>query len=336
MHTLKQEIMDVGTWNGLEFTVEDLKAIKQAFDALGSNHKVPLKMGHNDEQPFTDGQPALGWVTALEVVGSKLVATLSNVPDIVAKAIGAKLYRNVSVELDGGVKWKENYFDWVLSGLALLGADIPAVNTLNDLDHYLPKGGAMRAHRQVAFSTVTGNLKENKAMGMTPEEKAELDALKESVKNLSAEKVKLSASNQELQASLKQRDEATATAKFEADKKDIGAKLEALVKAKKCTPAQRDEIVNGIKKPEDINMAAATISVLDKGVEVKVDETDKGQKDGEGEDKDLRPDIKLASAIQKRMEANPRLSFAAAQVQVMQEQPKLAREYVDMNDGGDK
>ena len=97
---LTAEIFAVGRWNGFEFSLVDLQRIAETFKALGDKHRVPLKFGHNNEQPMTDGQPALGWVTDVWVAGEKLMAKFSDIPEIVFNAMQKKLYNNVSVELD--------------------------------------------------------------------------------------------------------------------------------------------------------------------------------------------------------------------------------------------
>lgn len=141
-YELDVEIFAVGRWNGMEFTAEDLMDFANSFHNLKEVHKVPLKMGHNGEQPFTDGQPALGWVDDMwfsKDIG-KLVAKFIDMPKIVYDAMKAKLYKHVSIEADFGVEHNGNFYNNVLSGVALLGADIPAVNTLQDLQAFMSKG----------------------------------------------------------------------------------------------------------------------------------------------------------------------------------------------------
>lgn len=153
--SLDAEIFAVGFWNGWDFTVDDLRDIVIAFDSLKEIHKVPLKMGHNDEQPMTDGQPSLGWVENIWVAGNKLMARFSNIPEIVYKAFKQKLYKHVSIELDSGVQHKGSYYSMVLSGVALLGADIPAVNTLSDLTAFMSKDNLVFKER-IAFTAIHG------------------------------------------------------------------------------------------------------------------------------------------------------------------------------------
>jgi hypothetical protein len=334
---VKQEILAVGKWNDIEFTLDDLVAIKQSFDALKGVHKVPLKFGHNDEQPLTDGLPALGWVDALELVGDKLVATLSDVPEIVARAMEKKLYRSVSVEIDGGVSHKGSSYKWVLSGLALLGADIPAVNTLNDLAQYMSRGDAMRAERRVSFSTVQGTIKqEPKKMAMTDEEKAELEALRKQNAALIGEKVALSAKLTEKEAADKARNDQEKTAKFSADKKAIGDDLEKLVTEAKITPAQRDKTLELIKDGDEgsLGTARAVMSALSisPGIKAKTDEQGKAKSDADKELEGKSPSAVLASKVRGLMATDARLTFAAASQRVMDAHPELVKAYVNEND----
>lgn len=127
------EVFAVGTHNGLTFTESDLDGIEQAFKALNASGRVPLKFGHNNEQPFTDGQPALGWVDRLWRDGKKLFADFVGMPTVVFDAVKAGLYKQVSIELLKDTSREGDRYPWVLDAVALLGADIPAVKGLRDL-----------------------------------------------------------------------------------------------------------------------------------------------------------------------------------------------------------
>ena len=178
---LTQEIFAVGTWNGFPFTLNDLRKMAASFMALGDVLKVPLKLGHNDEQEMTDGQPALGWVTGMsvneETTPPKLVAEFDDVPDVVFQAFEKKLYRSVSIELDFDVTHKGTPYEFVITAAALLGADMPAVNVLNDLAAFMSAKnsnlaqGGYTAGKHLSFTTITGNREEST---MTPEQEAQL------------------------------------------------------------------------------------------------------------------------------------------------------------------
>lgn len=126
-------VFKVGTWNRQTFTEADLDGIVRAFGETGSAGRVPLKAGHDDAQPLTEGQPALGWVTKLWRAGQDLFATFSDVPTIIYDAIRSGAYKFSSIELLKNVTKDGKKFPFVLDAIALLGADIPAVDGLQDL-----------------------------------------------------------------------------------------------------------------------------------------------------------------------------------------------------------
>ena len=156
--------MRPGVWNGVEITHADLDDIVSNFAELQPTGRVPLKLGHNDAQPMTDGQPALGWIERVYRQGEKLMADFKDMPSVVYDAIKAGLYKSVSVELFKDVATPGGLRSWVLDAVALLGADIPAVSGLKDLQALtLSKRSEFRRAGAYAFS-----------MGAQPNEAAEL------------------------------------------------------------------------------------------------------------------------------------------------------------------
>lgn len=130
------EVFETGTWNGFKFVEDDLDAIvSNSNDLIAANKEKPmLKLGHSKKQILdqSDGQPALGWMHNLRKKGNKIIADFSDVPAIVVKAIKNKLYNKVSIELS-----HSKHFGYYATALSLLGADLPAVKTLQDLDVFL-------------------------------------------------------------------------------------------------------------------------------------------------------------------------------------------------------
>ena len=135
-HSLNAEVFSVGTWNGDKYTDQDLEDMVRNFKELKDIVKPFVKLGHNEKQ-MKDGNPALGWITGLKKVGKKLIATISDVPDILYNAIKTGRYKRVSSEIYWNLKQGGKTFKRVLGAIALLGADIPAVNNLADLEAYL-------------------------------------------------------------------------------------------------------------------------------------------------------------------------------------------------------
>lgn len=243
-NTIDFEAFAPGTWNGMAFKRSDLEEISRNFKALEPYHKVPLKLGHNTTQPVTDGQPALGWVTKAWVDGDgKLMLRAADVPDVVKKAIQKKLYRKVSVELDIDVEHKGKKYSYVLSAVALLGADIPAVNTLADLDHYIGQS-ALAASRRNVFSAISGDIQSTEGGDMDPKDiQAMID---KAVKPLSEQTAQLSAENERLKAEnakfAREKDDAVArenAGKVAEARAKLTGLMEAAVKQNIITPAQR-------------------------------------------------------------------------------------------------
>ena len=127
------EIFATGVWNGTTIKAKHLNEMASNHQLFSRKLRVPLKFGHNDEQPFTDGQPALGWVSRLRVEGNKLLADFVDMPEKVFQVIKAGMFDRVSAEVLFGVENGEDNVGTVLVGVALLGADLPAVTDLEGL-----------------------------------------------------------------------------------------------------------------------------------------------------------------------------------------------------------
>lgn len=342
-NTLDAEIFAVGTWNKVwKFSLKDLKDIAANFSALSENHKVPLKLGHNDQQPFTDGQPALGWVTKVWVEGEKLMARFENVPNVIKQAFSQKMYRHVSVELDIDVEHKGKKYKYVLSAVALLGADTPAVNTLADLSTYLDGGERLAASRREVFSAVSGS-REVSTEGdkeMTEEQmntaiaKAVADQTAQFAKT-SEESAKVKAENEALKASLLKRDGEDKAAKVKMHRESLTAKLEQAVKNKVFTPAQRESAIKFMKMNEDsvLDLTADTVDEYIKinGGKVRMsnEQGHQTQQQSSGTSQDAGAEL---TAIAKKLQAeNAHLTFATARNRAMEGNPELARAW--LNDG---
>ena len=345
MNTVEAEIFAPGTWNKTwKFAVQDLHDIAATFEALGDNHHVPLKFGHNEKQSMTDGYPALGWVSKVWVNDQdKLMARFDSVPAIVKKAFDAKLYRHVSVELDVDVEHRGKKYKYVLSAVALLGADIPAVNTLNDLKHYLDGGERLAASRREVFSTVQGNLTTEPEEGkdMTKEEleaaiKAAVAPLEAKFTAATGELAVANAKIATLEADKAKGEELAAAGKVKMHRDSLVAKLEAAVKDKRLTPAQRESTIKFMRLGDDKAVLEVSAEQIDEyitvnGAKVKMSAeqghgggTGGSKDDGEGYD-DAGEEIYRRA---KKMQGDDvKLSFSAARDRVMEADPELAKKY---------
>lgn len=242
-------IFNAGTWNGLPFTEADLDSIVNAFDQLSLAGRVPLKFGHNSEQPYTDGQPALGWVEKVYRRGGELLADFRDVPEVVFNAIKNGLYKFVSIELmrqqleDG-----ELSAPVVLDAVALLGAEKPAVSNLRDL--------------QALTMSRRANVGAGERVVFTMADPAKI--IQESRKRMDEEQMK--ARIAELEAANKAATD-KATALEQAEKKRASgehrAKLSAVfergVKSEVITPAQRDKFTKMLGIDDDEKVMSVTV-----------------------------------------------------------------------------
>lgn len=345
LHTLDAELFAVGKWNGMAFSLQDLEEVAANFDKLAEFHKVPLKFGHNDKQPITDGQPALGWVTKVWVEGTKLMGRFEKVPELVAQAIKQRMYRRVSIELDIDVEHKGSKYRYVLSGVALLGADLPAVNTLADLETYLDGDTRLEASRRASFSAITGQMKDEpkQEVKMTDEEIKAL--VKQSTQPIIEANAKLTQENAELKSKVEKftKDEEARVVAEKANKVKLAREavtkvLDDAVKAQAITPAQREAKfkILGVNDDERVVLIDldAVKADLPKGKKVQMNRQEgKGQGeggDGSGdgqrvyEDADQELD-RLANEI---VAENPKVSYGEATRLAMKRNPELAKEWL--------
>lgn len=344
MKTLKGiEVFAVGKWNGMTFQAHDLAAMVEAFNALKDVHKVPLKLGHNSEQPVTDGKPALGWVTALYVKAEKLVADFSDVPAIVAKAIDKKLYRRVSLELSIDVRYKGNLIPFVVDAVALLGADLPAVNTLADLDAYLSRDAAeFSVTRRAAFSAVAGSLQER---NMDEKEvqslvEAKLAPIKADFAKVTGERDTLQNENTALKQQVEQFKAAEAKTKIESKRTRVKDVLEGLTASGHMLPAQREAFtkmlgVDDDKRVLDIDVdgliasfgAKESVGANGKASFAKAGAGDTDPPENDGEMTFEKASEVLDQRASKLVAEGKAESYSAAKQAVLTEDAKLALVY---------
>jgi hypothetical protein len=128
------EIFKVGTWNGQQYTEKDLDDMVDSFSEVGNLIKPYIKLGHNEKQDLlkNDGMPAAGWITGLKRKGESLLANFSNVPNKIFDLIEKKAFGRLSSEIIWNLKMQGKTYRRALKAVALLGANTPAVETLDD------------------------------------------------------------------------------------------------------------------------------------------------------------------------------------------------------------
>lgn len=132
------ELVASGSWLAAAgdgtLTEDDLDAMVEAAGDPDID-AAALRIGHFD--PRFDGEPALGWIENVRKVGNKLVGDLVGVPAKLAEVIPTA-FRRRSVEMLGSADVPVTTaagksYRRVLSGLALLGVQRPAVKGLGDV-----------------------------------------------------------------------------------------------------------------------------------------------------------------------------------------------------------
>ncbi len=172
--TVDIEVFAPGQWAGISWTTKHLDAMVENFAKVQHGIKPPVKLGHEDRQILAqkDGQPAIGWVQGLKRVGSKLVATIADMPDLLRDLLQKRRYDRVSAEIyphfedtNAERNLKTGATGPVLCGVALLGADAPEVSTLEDLHRLLATadGDVVVAYSATADEAVSASAIEDPA-----------------------------------------------------------------------------------------------------------------------------------------------------------------------------
>lgn len=231
------EVMSTGTWKGVKFTEADLDAMVDNFGKI--KVRPALKIGHPDDQKFAqrEGRPAFGWITSLKRVGQKLFADISDVPEKLVGLIQKRHWTRFSSEVRLNYPYMGNVYGKVLSGVALLGEEWPAVNTLDDIYDLHSASAANYSEDwagdgQILFTDPEGGKKE---MDKIEEMQAKLDEMAKA-------NVKLSEENKAFQAKTTELEAEAQKAKAEAQKTLLYSEIDAGIKAMKIPPASREVV----------------------------------------------------------------------------------------------
>jgi len=133
------QILATGTFSAskggeVTFTEADLDKIVQATQENIDTLRPPVKLGHGEQSFPKGGAPAFGWISGVRRVGTKILAELTAVPKAMYEAIQLGRYRTRSAEVIQN--WSSpdgKKHDLVVKALAFLGAEMPAIQTLEDL-----------------------------------------------------------------------------------------------------------------------------------------------------------------------------------------------------------
>lgn len=143
------QIFKTGRWNGDTYDEAALDEIVRAAQEVGFT--PPVKLGHTDNT----SAPAVGWLENIRRVGTALYADLVALPKQVYDLIRSRGYDAVSAEIYWNLERNGRKFPRVLKALALLGAEVPAVD-LEPLRAFLaltPPPASVFRHYAVELAT---------------------------------------------------------------------------------------------------------------------------------------------------------------------------------------
>ena len=218
-------ILATGKWNGQIITEAMLDDMIKAFDELSSERAVPLKLGHARDQKLLQGNgyPAAGWINKIYRQGKQLFADLTEIPKKIKEYIESGAYKGVSVEfITHWVNGANNKtYPAVLTALALLGSDIPAVVSegINDWEKFYNE----HEKDMITIEYTEEEVAKRLALEtLKKEQKIKEEKMSEELKTKLAEKETelktLAANSEKLEAEV---------AKFKADAEKLGAEKKA-------------------------------------------------------------------------------------------------------------
>lgn len=337
-HEFEVEVFSAGTWNGDAYSEDDLDEMAANFEALKDVVKPPIKPGHTGGHG-KPGEMAFGWVTALRRQGAKLLATFSQVPDIVYRAIKAGRFKRVSAEILWNFRHAGRVYKRVFSGAAVLGADLPAVTNLADLEAYLtqssdPESGTFERQACYGFDldrdggyTAIINAEKEGENGMDEKE------YQQKIADEKAAREKAEAEAKEYKIKFEAEQARQAGERKKTREVEFRAYCEEQVKAGRMTPAARDALAGGLDKRAYSDEAGFAISFEDfKAFQDKqgkiLPEGGKGAGDGSGkEGKEFSDAGREVDARAKQYAAEKKVDYSTALKAVLAADPELAKAY---------
>lgn len=322
-----REIMKVGKWNAsgqvIDVTSEYLDQLVANYENLNSKvtgFGIPIKLGHNTRV----GEPAYGWATNVRRQGDTLLADFADVPSEIVDAVKAKRYNALSVEIWPKVKYAGQEFTQVLSGVALLGSEWPAVKGLKPLSAF----AEFETETPLSFQEAGDEPVPNT---FTQEQVDQLVAAHETKLNATFD-AKFAAEKARADAAVA----ALAAAHAASDKAAVDAIIEAAEKEGKIVPASKP----AIQKFADTVLKAATgegraaaikeFSDFVKALPTKVEFKEKGAGASEREeDGTISASDKVDAAVKAERAKDPKMSYADAVAKVFAADPKLKQEYAE-------
>lgn len=338
MNTLDVELFAAGKWNNMTFSNDDLKSMVDNFKTLSPFHFAPVKLGHNGEQQITDGLPALGeiekvWYSNKGKDGKpKLMGKLVGLPDVVFKAISKSRYQKLSIELDVGVEHKGKFMKYVLTAVALLGADIPAVNTLADLNAYMGRKSLFADSKtRVNFTQdFSYSINEDNDMDLA-QAMTRIGELETEVSGLKDEARDSKSTIEKFEREDKTRESEAKVAKVTTARDAVNAVFEKAVKDEVITPAQRETFAKLLNVNDDdavVKIQTADIDALLESTGKTMFTKSKTKEKGKDDRQVADAGSELTAKAYDLMNSNAGMGFTVAFDRVLKANPELAKEHL--------
>lgn len=333
------EIFAVGEWRGnrkIKVTSETLDQMMASYDALGQTpgFRPPLVLGHGR----TPGEPAYGWMDRMYRSGNKIVADFSDVPEYLVYSMKTKRYNSVSIEMYPTLDYNGKTFQNVLSAVAVLGAELPAVKGLKPLSESIPAEFAASVQgERVTLS------KEDDAM-FTQEQldsliaaavkAAEAKFAADHAKEIEARDAKITAAEATIKTANEGRERAEAALgvfKRESEDRELNAFADQAIKDGKILPKQKDGLVamaksmSGVVKFGDNEVSAleAFKQFISDGP-AKVDLSEKG---GAAATDNKSASLEVDRRAKAEMAKDDKLTYAVAVEKVLAADNTLKLQY---------
>lgn len=316
------EILKPGKWTAsqgqqVDISSDDLDQILASHNEIYPDVEPCLRLGDHPALG-KDVKPAIGWVPKLKREGDRLLAFFTDVPEIVFKAFEAKRYKKVSAGLWKNWRYQGKTHPLVLNHVAVLGAELPAVKGLADLQAYLSDGTSLEVPEGVLCFTMECNNQEEGSMKTELEKRLEgdVETLKASEVKLTGKVGSLTEDNKALQEkhdALEKENKEMKAVTVELADKAIKDEVETFVSAEinsgKILPKSKDAaIATGLAlrnasvnlKEGDENPFEAWKAMVTNGAKA-VDMSDKGKKGEEdltGSDAEYDEGAKAGKAAQ--------------------------------------
>ena len=240
------EIFSTGKWNGDSYTEKDLDDIVLAYQELQGDMKPYLKLGHDDKQQLLqkDGLPSAGWIVNLKRKGQKLLADFKGIPKKIKELIEKTAYGRFSSEIYWDLKIDNKKYRRVLKAVALLGADTPAVQNLDDFINLYTENKLEYEKLKIHDKKEESDMSEEMIKTLQEDIKTYKEnerTFEADIKTYKEENEKLVKTNKELEGTVKELTQKIETTEAEQKEKDIKLFIDKAVEEKKILPSQTEK-----------------------------------------------------------------------------------------------